>query len=148
MLQAWFIQRFEVLIFQAWLEMALLYRKIKLPFFKFDKFNVPYFQGRRWDWVDPLKDIDAIDRAIEIGLTSRRAEVAKKGGNILDIAKEQKADNELSDRYGLKWGEQPGSLGATTQPPDNTEEIPSGAGATETVDDLTPAKPEQDTEPA
>jgi lambda family phage portal protein len=63
MIQKWFIDQFETVVFNAWLEMALLGGKIKLdngsalPATKIDKFNKPYFQGRRWQWVDPKKDI-------------------------------------------------------------------------------------------
>lgn len=47
------------LIFEAWLEMALTMQAVKLPMFKFDQFNKPNFRGRRWDYVDPEKDIRA-----------------------------------------------------------------------------------------
>lgn len=103
-IQAWFITRFEMQIFRAWLECAILSGNVKLPMFKFDKFNVPFFQGRRWDWVDPLKDIQAIELAIEAGLTSRREEAAKRGKDIRDVAIEQQQDAELSAEHGLKWG--------------------------------------------
>lgn len=103
MLQAWFTTRFEMLIFQRWLDNALLRRRVTIPVSRIGKMR-PYFQGRRWDWVDPLKDIEAIAMAIETGLTSLRAEVLKRdGGDILDVAKEQKADKELMNSAGLDW---------------------------------------------
>lgn len=127
MLQSWFISRFEMVVFQAWLESAILAGAVKLPFFKFDKFNCPYFQGRRWDWIDPSKDIDAIDKAIAIGLTSRRTEAAKRGVYINDVAREQKADNDLAKRYGLTWGTSPlASIPAT--PPEAPAADGSGDG--------------------
>jgi lambda family phage portal protein len=147
MLQSWFISRFEMLIFQAWLESAMLNRKVQLPFFKFDKFNAPYFQGRRWDWVDPIKDIEAIDRAIQIGLTSRRAEVAKKGGDIRDIAKEQQQDLALESQYGLSWTANSASNKPQPGAPAKDTEEPAQPGEVTPGEDTPPAQ-SQDTEPA
>lgn len=107
MLQSWFISRFELQVFNAWYESTMINRAINLPISKFDKFNAPYFQGRRWAWVDPKKDIEAAKLAIEAGFSSHREIVAENGKYILDVAREQKADRALSDRFGLNWFPQP-----------------------------------------
>lgn len=105
MLQVWLSSRFHERVFSAWLDSAMLAGVITLPMRKFDKFNKPFFQGRRWAWVDPLKDIQASALAIQHGFASRRGIVSENGGYILDIAKDQKADKDLEARYGLQWGE-------------------------------------------
>lgn len=52
-----------------------------------------------WEWVDPLKDVQATIKEIRSGLTSRSKVVASKGDNIVEldkeIAKEQKREEEL-----------------------------------------------------
>ncbi len=58
------IQKFDIEIaerpiFENWLEMSLMTGAIPLPLAKFDKFNKPIFRGRRWAWVDPLKEVQA-----------------------------------------------------------------------------------------
>jgi lambda family phage portal protein len=58
------IQKFDIEvaerpIFENWLYMSLLVGAITLPLAKFDKFNKPVFRGRRWAWVDPLKEVQA-----------------------------------------------------------------------------------------
>ena len=61
---------------------ALLTGQIpNLPFSKFDKFNSPIFRGRRWKWVDPLKDITATIMAINNGLSSWTEEINAGGGD-------------------------------------------------------------------
>jgi lambda family phage portal protein len=105
MIQEWMKTRFHMEVFEDWLESSILAGEINLPISKFDKFNVPFFQGRSWAWVDPKKDIEASAMAIQNGFTSRRQVVSENGGYILDVAKEQKADAELEKRYGLSWGE-------------------------------------------
>lgn len=66
-IQNWVIQHLCESIFSDWLEMAMLSGQIKLPFVKFDKFNQPTWQGRRWPWVDPLKDAQANLLAVRMG---------------------------------------------------------------------------------
>ena len=51
-------------VFFAWLEQALLTDTLNLPAEKMDKFNAAEFRGRRWQWVDPLKDELAEDQAL------------------------------------------------------------------------------------
>jgi len=70
------IQRFDIdiaerPIFEAWLYMALLTGAIPLPLVKFDKFNKPIFRGRRWAWVDPLKEVQSSALEVANKFTSR-----------------------------------------------------------------------------
>jgi len=70
------IQRFDIdiaerPIFEAWLYMALLTGAIPLPLAKFDKFNKPIFRGRRWAWVDPLKEVQSSALEVANKFTSR-----------------------------------------------------------------------------
>jgi lambda family phage portal protein len=118
MLQEWFIAHLEIPVFEAWLESALLTDRLVLPQEKTDKFNKPFFVGRRWDWVDPRKDIEAAALAVKHGFASTREIVGEKGKYVVDIAKEQAADNELQDRFGLKWGEE---TVTATQAPEEPE---------------------------
>lgn len=65
-------------IYRAWIEYALLAGKITLPsgrplpVAKIDKFKRVEISGRRWTWIDPLKDIAAAERMIAAGIKSRR----------------------------------------------------------------------------
>ncbi|MBU1864262.1 MAG: phage portal protein [Candidatus Omnitrophica bacterium] len=100
-LQTWFATHFCEPIFESWLKMALLTRQVDLPAAKFDKFSDAYWQGRGWDWVDPLKDIAAITEAIKTGLTSWTKEAAKRGMDTEELFAEIKADKDLAAKYGL-----------------------------------------------
>jgi hypothetical protein len=70
------LQRFDIEvaerpIFENWLYMALLTGAIPLPLAKFDKFNKPIFRGRRWAWVDPLKEVQSSALEVANKFTSR-----------------------------------------------------------------------------
>jgi lambda family phage portal protein len=109
MIQEWFIHQFEIPIFNAWLQSALLKQKISLgngsalPATKFDKFNKPFFQGRRWGYINPQQEINADILAVQNGFKSRRQIVAENGGYIEDVFSEQAQDEELAEQYDLDF---------------------------------------------
>lgn len=67
-----------------------------------DRFEYAEFIGSRREWVDPAKDIAAIETAIKIGLTSRTRELAKLGIDYHELAaeraREQQVENGISPR--------------------------------------------------
>jgi len=136
MLQFWWIQQIEVDIFSAWLEMALLAGQVKsrktgkpLEAAKFEKYNRPMFFGRRWDWVDPEKDIKAAISAVENGFRSRPSYVAEQSGrDVEDVYKEMERDKKLQKKYKLDF--------------DSKKDKPKAAPAAETSDDSDEQKKE------
>lgn len=91
----------EVPIFEAWLEMSLQKGAIALPLTNFEKFNRPTFQGRRWPWVDPLKDAKADQFAIDSMLTSRTRICNENGSDFEEIVEEQAMEKILIEEAGL-----------------------------------------------
>jgi capsid protein len=71
----------------------------------------------RWDWVDPLKDIQAQVLAIEAGLTSRRKAVEATGYDIEEIDRENATDAARAASLGLHYRTSPGETqGARATP--------------------------------
>lgn len=89
--QADFIEQFCDIVFEHWLDNALLSGAIvmpngsALPAAKRRKFEAHEFRGRRWSWVDPLKDIQASVLAIENGLADPYAIAAQQGMDAEDV---------------------------------------------------------------
>ncbi len=100
-LQQWYARDLHRRVFTAWLEMALLTGQVALPFAKFEKFNRPYWVGRGWSWVDPLKDIKADIIAIDAGLKTRTQSIAERGGDIEDTFKTLESEQALAKQHGL-----------------------------------------------
>ena len=92
-------------VFFAWLEQALLTDTLQLPAEKMDKFNAAEFRGRRWQWVDPLKDVQANITSIEAGLKPRRQVVSEMGGDFEDVIDELAEDQGLIEAAGVNLGE-------------------------------------------
>lgn len=90
-IQNWFIGAFLERIYPVWLKNALLNNAIKsvtgapMPASKFDKFVSHTFLGRRWAWVDPLKDIQASIEAIDNGLADPHEIASQQGTDIEDV---------------------------------------------------------------
>jgi len=80
-MQGWYIETFKVTVFEWWLSRAMLFDADlrRLPYSQFDKFNAPVFFGRRWDWVDPAKDVAADREAVALGIKSRAQIIRERG---------------------------------------------------------------------
>lgn len=102
-MQAMFTESFLNRVFANWLEMALTTGYLNLPLAKFEKFNRPYWIGRRWQWVDPLKDVNANIEAVKAGFKSRTQVIAEQGGDIYDLMEQLKFENDLAEQSGLKF---------------------------------------------
>lgn len=107
-LQSWLIDSFMLPLFRDWLESALIRGDVKfesgkaLPTDKLDKFtSVARFQGRRWAWVDPLKDAQAAAELINLGLESRTSLAAAQGREFDDVLDELAAEAQAMKAAGL-----------------------------------------------
>lgn len=107
-IQNWLITAFLVPIFEEWLEMALLRGAIRLPggvavlpASKLSKYLDHQWQGRRWQWVDPKKDIEASIAAIENRLASPQMIAAQTGRDIEEVVDDIARFNELLAAKGV-----------------------------------------------
>lgn len=109
-IQSWFIEWFVRPVFEEWLKMAASAGALKnseggptLPASKLDKWNQPEFKARRWDWVDPLADLQAAVLAVEKGFKSRRQIISEGGGDIEDTFQDIAADEQLEEDLDLDF---------------------------------------------
>ena len=108
-LQGWFIDCGLVRIFNNWLSNALLQQAIKmsngkpLPAAKREQFSRHEFQGRRWQWVDPLKDTQANKLAVESLMGSPSAILAQQGMDAEEVLEDIKKFKELAESKNLTF---------------------------------------------
>jgi lambda family phage portal protein len=106
-------------IWQRWLDTAVLAGALELPGYEREpgRYRAVQLIPPRWDWVDPLKDIQAQVLAIEAGLLSRRKAVEATGYDIEEIDRENAADAARAESLGLGYRSAPGvSQGARETP--------------------------------
>lgn len=101
MLQEFLIERLVRPVYERWLLHALLYGQViqangsALPATKYEKFRAARFNGRRWSWIDPQKDVTASKLAIETKLTSRRRVIQDMGLDPEEVWEELAAEDAL-----------------------------------------------------
>lgn len=89
--QQWLTESLLRPLFEEWLSAALLSGRLvmpngsPLPASKRDKFSAHAWQGRRWQWVDPVKDIEAARLAIKSGVSSPQRIAAQQGLDVEDV---------------------------------------------------------------
>lgn len=110
--QQFMINAFVQRVAERWLEFALLAGAITLPTgnalpaSKLDKYKAGLsYIGRGWDWVDPLKEINAAKVGIQEGLTTRTQVVASKGGDFEENIIELEREMALLAKHGITLGE-------------------------------------------
>jgi lambda family phage portal protein len=102
-------------VWRRWLETAVLSGALDLEDLE-SALPVQWIPPR-WDWVDPLKDIQAQLLAIEAGLLSRRKAVEATGYDIEEIDRENAADRDRAAGLGLSYRASPGETqGARATP--------------------------------
>lgn len=94
--QEWMIDSFHSRVYSRWLNAALI-SKLNLPSLKFEKFNNARWQARRWDWVDPAKDVAAKREEIAEGLTSRSRVMREKGVDPEEVWRELEYEKKRLD---------------------------------------------------
>ena len=126
-IQGYLRDYFLIPVFAVWLKQFLISGLTTLPAAKFDKFNQPVFIGRRWQWVDPLKDVQASKLAVEQGFKTRQQVISEQGGDFLETLEALQYEQEVIQNLNIK-------IGDTNEPDTN-----SGAGANdqESPDDTT-----------
>lgn len=123
-LQEWLAESFHDQVFPEWLQISLLLGNIRftsgipLPASKYDKFNAPTWQGRRWPWVDPLKDIQANREAISARVRSISSVIRETGSDPDDVFEEIQAEREKLTEMGIPLDADTG----TAEMPDSSEE--------------------------
>lgn len=126
-IQNWVIGALLTPVFEEWIATALLAGAIRLPngvalpAGKLDKFRQHVWQGRRWAWVDPKKDIEAAILAIEHRLASPQQIAAQAGRDVEDILDDVAAFEALAKAKGVALGPAPSAAAPNPQNDDDDD---------------------------
>ena len=127
--QGWFIESFMTPVYESWLRAALASGMVTmpngsaLPTSKLDKFSAHTWQGRRWSWVDPMKDIESSLLAIRSGLNTPQAVAAQMGLDLEDVIASLANANAMATAAGLPAYCAPG-LGIQPSSPEPSSPLP------------------------
>jgi len=101
-IQQWIIDKVLERIYEEWLNFAILTKQLPFSASETPRLTNVKWQPRRWDWVDPLKDVQAKVLEIDHGLTSRTRVCAERGVDFEDILEELHRERELMEQYGIQ----------------------------------------------
>jgi lambda family phage portal protein len=90
-------------IFETWLSMALLSGQLVLDSRDPSRFMEGKWESRGWQWVDPLKDVQASILSVGAGFDSRDAIIAEGGGDVEEVFEQLSAEKKMAESYGLEF---------------------------------------------
>ena len=83
-MQMFLIEGWKDRQYLEWLKQFLLSDLSNLPFSKFSKFVMHQFRGRSWETLEPIKDVQAIQLRLQLGITDPITEIEALGGDVDD----------------------------------------------------------------
>ena len=119
--QEWFKDSFCEPVFKEWIKSALAFGQITLangsplPLERLEKFSAHTWQARRWQWVDPLKDMEANVLAVQEGFKSPQSIAAELGVDYEDVLVQIKQAQDLAAKIGVTLGKLE-TLGGSASP--------------------------------
>lgn len=97
-LQSWFIEKLVLPVYEEWVSIAVLAQAITIGFTplraeRVEQYKLARYQGRRWKWADPLKEVKASRDEIAGMFKSTSSVIREQGGDpdavYEEIAEEQ-----------------------------------------------------------
>lgn len=106
------IDHFVRPVYEAWLSAAMEVESVFMPMSTFDKFSqASEFRGRAWNWVDPMKEMNAAILGMKNGVLSLQDVASQYGKDTEELLAEIQRDRNLMTQFGVKYALEP--YGAT-----------------------------------
>lgn len=126
-LQAWFIESLVEPIYQEWLSGAYTLGLLTIQTMSgakplsrpLDEYLDATYQAKRWDWVDPLKDIQARKEEILLGVASISSIIRDKGRDPEQVWREIEQERERLKSLGINLEANNGNNDETKEPDAN-----------------------------
>jgi len=105
--QSVMIQLFHQRVFEEWLRSAVLVGELPSPAFndywsRPERYNTPRWQARSWSWVDPQKEMKALEMGRQLLLQTHGEQISEYTGEQFEQVMAQIArENELKKELGL-----------------------------------------------
>lgn len=118
---------------RKWLDLAALKGAISIRDYLQNKRQYRRITWRPdgWPWVDPVKDQLADQMSVRNGFESRAQVIARRGGDIETVDREQAEDNDRADKLGLVYDSDPRHTTASGSIQSATEQVIKQSSQTE-----------------
>lgn len=102
-LQGFIISNWKDIEFAEWLKNLLATDITDLPYTKLDKFMEHVFTARNFEYLDPSKELQAVEKRLQLGLSSPIEEIHNMGRDPIDTLNSWQKFNEMCKQRGLKF---------------------------------------------
>ena len=107
-LQQFIIEHAVEPIFREWLMSAMDFGDMPIPGTRFDKFaDNSAWRGRGWNWIDPLKEMNAAVVGLQNGILSMQDVAGQYGRDVEETFSQIARDKELADQFGISMTFEP-----------------------------------------
>ena len=101
-LQQFFIDNWKDIQYEQFLKYLLIGDLTNLPYSKIDKFMEHDFQGRNFEYLDPAKEMQAIQLRLSLGLSNPIMQIHNQGLDPIDILNGWQKWNQMLKNRGLQ----------------------------------------------
>lgn len=89
------------IVYRDWIAMALLADALTVDTRLASNYYEVVWKGRGWQWVDPLKDLEALKMGIDLGVDSRQLACAEIGVDYEDVVDELRYEQDYAEEAGV-----------------------------------------------
>ena len=109
-LQKWLVRNLIQPIFEEWLELQYDLGTITIPRRNkppmplnrgLDYYTPALFQGRRWKWVDPAKEMTGFEKGVALNITTRSQIIREQGGDPDAVFAELAEEKQKLESLGI-----------------------------------------------
>jgi lambda family phage portal protein len=113
--QQWLQSHLVGPVWLRFLETAVLEERLPIPPEQFvagyDRYTNHVYQSPGWEWVDPVKEAQSSQLALEANLTTLADELGQRGRDLLETLRQRQREKELLDELGLSESEDESTVG-------------------------------------
>ncbi|MBU1701453.1 MAG: phage portal protein [Candidatus Eisenbacteria bacterium] len=126
-LQQWMIEYFHQRVYRNWLQMALLNRKLwaagaPLSPEREMKYREVVWMPRGWKWVDPKKEMEANEKAINENVKTASAVIREEGNDPDEVFRERAWELNRMKELGITPAKKPKASGNQKEDKDDDDE--------------------------
>jgi lambda family phage portal protein len=121
-IQSVLIQQVHQRVFEEWLAAAAL-TELPMPMFsdvwtRPERYNAPHWQARAWSWVDPAKEMKAMEMSRALQLQTHAEQIMEYTGNdFMSTMSTISKENEIKQQLGLSASAPTPDISTTNEAP-------------------------------
>lgn len=124
-LQGFMIDHFVRPVYEQWLDSALGFGSFGITYDKLEKFtDAAEFRGRAWNWIDPVKEMNAAVTGLKSGVLSLSDVAAQYGKDAEELLSQIQRDKTTMEQFGINYALEPYCANMTPVVPEGVEDQP------------------------